>query len=47
MTKESAMRRHFRHILVLAAILMLAPALSGCIIEEGRGPHCGYWHRCD
>ncbi len=37
------MRRHFRPALVILGILLLAPALSGCIIEDG-GRRCGWWH---
>jgi hypothetical protein len=37
------MRRHLRQALVIIGILMLAPVLSGCIIEDGHH-HCGWWH---
>lgn len=38
------MRRYVRQALVVVGLLLLAPALSGCIVEEGG--HCHWWHRC-
>jgi hypothetical protein len=38
------MRRRLRQALVLTGLLLLAPALSGCIIVDEH--HCGWWHRC-
>jgi len=38
------MRRHVRQVLVVLGLLLLAPALSGCIVEEGHG--CRWWHHC-
>jgi hypothetical protein len=40
------MRRHVRQILVIVGLLLLAPALSGCIVEEGGHHRCGWWHPC-
>jgi hypothetical protein len=40
------MRRHVRQILVVIGLLLLAPALSGCIVEDGGGRRCGWWHHC-
>ena len=39
------MRRHLRQVLVIIGLLLLAPALSGCIVEE-HGHHGCYWHPC-
>jgi hypothetical protein len=36
------MRRLIRQALVIAGLILLAPALSGCIIEDGH--RCGWWH---
>jgi hypothetical protein len=35
-----------RGIAVIGLVLMAA-SLSGCIVEEGHGGHCGWWyHHC-